>query len=54
MFKKCYLAIIGNEEGQPIGSIMVRCWRWKDALWVHRKLDKALTNGNIIDFKRVK
>ena len=26
MFKKTYIAIIGNDEGQPIGSVVARGW----------------------------
>lgn len=54
MLKKCYVAIIGNEKGEAMGTVTVRGWIWHSPLWFHSKIGDALKNGNIIDFKRIK
>ena len=54
MLKKCYVAIIGNDKGEAMGTVIVRGWIWRSPLWFHSKIGDALSNGNIIDFKRIK
>lgn len=53
--KKCYIAIIGDEEtGRVIGTVMVKGWRWYSPYDMFTQLSDGLTNGIIMDFKRIK
>jgi hypothetical protein len=53
--KKCYVAIIGDEDGKVIGTVMARGWFWFNAYDVHEQLGNSLSKGAIImDFKRIK
>lgn len=54
MLKKCYVAVIGDDEGKRIGTVVVRGWCWMNPKWFFDKTGDAISGGNIIDFKRLR
>jgi hypothetical protein len=53
LFKKSYVGILKKEDGQ-ITTIVVSSWRWHNPIWFLDQMDKLISSGNIIDFKRIK
>jgi hypothetical protein len=55
MFKKCYVAIVSNDEGKPVGSIMVSVKFYKNAHFAYDKvLNELKGRHNIVKFERIK
>lgn len=53
--KKTYIAIMGDDDGKSVGTVVISSWRWKNPKWFYDKVaELVVSNHNIIDFKRLK
>jgi len=55
MFRKCYIAIVSDKEGKPVGSIMTEIRFYRNAHFAYKHIIKNLDKDyHIIKFERVK
>lgn len=54
MFKKCYIAIVQDNDGNPYGSVVVRVPFYQTAIEAHARALPLIGSGHIVKFERIK
>lgn len=55
MFKKCYVAIVSDENGLPIGSIMCEIIFYRNAKYAYDQMvERLASHQHVVEFKRIK